>query len=104
MAEKMYALPSNEWRPGQPTQMAARRGSFHAELTNHGAEAWLGDQREPTTWPHGWKVGFEPTRLIDPDGNVFAEEGDHLRGTGGLDHEDRFALTVIERWPVRHHG
>lgn len=77
--------------------MAARHGPFHAELTDHGAEAWLGEQRNPMTWPEGWRVGFEPTRLIDPDGNVFAEEGEQLRGAGGLDNEDRFALSMVER-------
>jgi hypothetical protein len=100
MADETYPLPSNGWRPGDPSHLSGFHGGFHAELADHGPEAWLGKRSKPMTWPFGWSVGFEPTRLIDPDGNVFAEEGDLLRAGGGLDHEGRFALTMIERWPT----
>jgi len=37
MTEETYPLPSNGWRPGMPSHMAARPGRFHAELTDQGA-------------------------------------------------------------------
>ena len=95
--DETYGLPTNGWRPGRPSHAAARSGPFHAVLTVHGAEAWLGDQQQSMTWPEGWRVGFEPTRLIDPTGQVFAHEGERLFAGGGLDDSDRFALTMIER-------
>jgi hypothetical protein len=49
------------------------------------------------TWPDGWKVGFEPTRLINSEGEVVAEEGDYLHATGGLDGEGNWAVTMIKR-------
>lgn len=90
-----FPLPSNGWLPGRRglVRAAARHGLFHAELTDHGAEAWLGERREAMVWPDGWRVAFNPTRLIDPSGEVFALEGDFLRVGGGLDAQDRFSIT-----------
>ena len=90
-----YPLPSNGWRPDLRVRVhaSARHGSFHAELTEHGAEAWLGEQRAAMIWPEGWRVAFNPTRLIDPSGEVFAVEGEYLKVGGGLDNQDRFSIT-----------
>ena len=91
-----YALPSNGWRPGPrrgPTHAAARSGAFHAVLAGDSAEAWIGERREAMLWPEGWRVAFNPTRLISPDDEVVATEGDELRVGGGLDLQDRFSIT-----------
>ncbi|MDT4912075.1 MAG: hypothetical protein QOC66_1203 [Pseudonocardiales bacterium] len=97
MSDNLYPLPSNGWRPGMSHHLAGWNGAFQAELTQDGPEAWLGDRDKLMTWPDGWKVGFEPTRLINSEGEVVAEEGDHLHATGGLDGEGRWAVTMIER-------
>jgi hypothetical protein len=97
----VYPLPSNGWRPGDPTHLAAWNGPFHADLTPDGPEAWLGDRSKRMTWPAGWSVKFNPSTLIDPDGNVFARDGDQLSAAGGLDHNGNFALTMIKRVPRR---
>jgi hypothetical protein len=78
-----YALPSNGWTPGAATMDAAFRGSFHAALVDGHACAWLGDTRAPSLWPAGWRVRFNPTQLIEPNGHVFASEGDTLLASGG---------------------
>ena len=51
---------------------------------------WLidGTGRKFDLWwlPTGWSVDYEPIRLIDPAGAIFAREGDMLRvsGPGGV--------------------
>jgi hypothetical protein len=60
------------------------QGALQAELTEHGAHAWLGDPHPPVSWPEGWRVRFEPTELIDPEGQIFVREGDVLVASGGL--------------------
>jgi hypothetical protein len=79
-----YALPSNGWKPGDGTRDAAFFGPFHAALIDGHACAWLGNIQEPALWPAGWRVRFNPTELIDPDGHVFAREGDLLHAAGGM--------------------
>ena len=58
------------------------RGVFHAEMTEHGPEAWLND-RKPTIWPEGYKVRFNPTVLLDANGLVVAHEGEVVTSGGG---------------------
>lgn len=77
-------LPSNGWRPGDGTRQATFFGPFNAALVNGHACAWLGNIQEPTLWPAGWRIRFNPTELIDPDGHVFATEGDLLHAGGGM--------------------
>src|SRR4051794_22007226 len=95
----MYPLPSNGWRPGMATNLAARSGPFRAALTNGKARAWLGGGGEPMSWPAGWRVRFDPVELIDASGEVFAREGDPLMGAGGVDNRGVFGLTQIEKLP-----
>ena len=78
-----YMLPSNGWKPGDGTRQARIAGPFHAALTSRGACAWIGEQ-VPSQWPEGWSVRFGPIELIDPNGHVFAREGDLLVAAGGL--------------------
>ncbi len=62
---------------------AAFRGPFYAVLVGGHACAWLGNTQKPALWPAGWRVRFNPTELIDPNGHVFASEGDLLHASGG---------------------
>jgi hypothetical protein len=78
-----YALASNGWTPGAATMDAAFRGPFHAALVDGHACAWLGNTQQPSLWPAGWRVRFHPTQLIEPNGHVFASEGDALLARGG---------------------
>ena len=94
-----YALPSNGWRPGDPTQLAAMSGPFHATLRNAEAHAWLGVVEEPMTWPDGWSVRFDPIELVDATGETFAQEGDQLFAAGGHDARGAFALAQIGKVP-----
>ena len=64
--------------------MAKIWGEFHATLTDDGAQAWLGDSSGLLyLWPLGFRVRFNPTELIGPEGQVLATEGDVLTFAGG---------------------
>lgn len=78
-------------------ETASTCGPFHAARGAAGAEAWLGRQRLPMTWPADWSVRFDPVELIDPAGEVFAREGEILTATGGLDIDDAFAVRLLKR-------
>jgi hypothetical protein len=58
-------LPSNGWVPGQFMMAMQVPGEFHAEMTENGAEAWVGE-RTPTTWLKNYQIRFAPTELIAP--------------------------------------
>lgn len=62
-------------------------GPFHASVSNGHACAWIGRQRSPSAyfvWPDGWAVELNPTRLLDPAGQVVAREGQTPYMGGGL--------------------
>jgi hypothetical protein len=80
---RVYPLPSDGWRPGQPAGIAIFTGIFDAELTSQGACAWLGPGKFVNLWPVGWGVRFHPTELIGPDGKVLAKKGQRV-GFRGL--------------------
>lgn len=64
--------------------MAKIWGEFHATLTDEGARAWLGDNSDMLyLWPFGFRVRFNPTELIGPEGQVLATEGVALTFAGG---------------------
>lgn len=105
-----YSLPSNGWRAGDPYPLAGTIGRFHATLDTDGARAWLGETCRDTLWPDGWSVRFNPTELLDPDGQVFAREYDILvAATEATDSEHRALFAVAhgdesnfrEREPIR---
>jgi hypothetical protein len=78
---RLHPLPSNGWTLQHRSKLTRVRGPFHAEMTTHGARAWLGEKR-PTLWPVGVRVRFNPTELIGPDGVVVAREGEMLMFLG----------------------
>jgi hypothetical protein len=64
--------------------MAKIWGEFHATLTDDGVRAWLGNNSDLLyLWPLGFRVRFNPTELIGPEGQVLATEGDLLSFAGG---------------------
>jgi hypothetical protein len=98
-----FELPSNGWTPDQLMMAMQVRGEFHAEMTEHGAEAWVGE-RDPTTWPKDYKVRFAPTELIRPDGKVVAAEGDEISSGGGFSppsRENPKGILLVQGWPQR---
>jgi hypothetical protein len=84
MSHHAYALPSDGWKPGDMAMLALTSGEFHAVLTPDGACAWLGSRGGTDLWPAGYKVRFDPTRLLNAKGRVVAREGDVLQVGGGF--------------------
>lgn len=78
-----FPLPSDGWKPGDPSLLALTGGVFQAQMTTRGACAWLGTTRTSFLWPAGYTVRFHPTELIDPRGHVVAHEGQRLYAGGG---------------------
>ncbi|MGH3441135.1 MAG: hypothetical protein ACRDUY_03645, partial [Nitriliruptorales bacterium] len=89
--------------PGEPDLVATLGGDPHLE----GGCVWLdrvpgepapgeADRYTPT-WPAGYTAEFDPIRLVGPDGEVVAEEGDTLRVEGAVD-ENR--VTTCMTGPV----
>jgi hypothetical protein len=79
-----YALWSDGWQPGDPSQLALTAGRFHAAIVDGHACAWLGEMR-PMKWPAGWTVSFAPHAVLrDADGQIVANEGDNVSVGGGL--------------------
>jgi hypothetical protein len=95
-----YALPSSGWKPGDGIRPAGYGGEFHAERVGDGACGWLGDGGDPILWPKGWRVAFNPTRLLDDNGDTFALDGEYLRGSGWLV-SPQMALTACGGDPRR---
>jgi hypothetical protein len=82
-AHQTFPLPSDGWKPGDPSLLALTGGTFHAVLTTNGPCAWLGPDRRPFQWPAGYQVRFHPTELIDSSGRVVATEGQTVYFGGG---------------------
>lgn len=81
---KAYPLPSDGWKTGDGSLLAAFFGPFDAGITASGACAWLGSHQEPVLWPAGYRVRFNPTELIGPKGQVLAKAGEVLHFAGGV--------------------
>lgn len=84
---RLYALPSDGWKPGDGAFLVGGDGSFFATLTPSGACAgWrsipAGRGSINAVWPAGYRVRFHPTELVDATGEVVAHEGESI-GVGG---------------------
>jgi hypothetical protein len=81
---KVFPLPSDGWRPGDPALDALAIGPFHATRFKNGQVcAWLGTNFRPTLWPQGYHVRLHPVQLLGPGGRVVAGAGDVLSTGGG---------------------
>jgi hypothetical protein len=71
-------------------------GTLGGDAQLEGGCAWLdtGDERYEVVWPDGYRVEFEPLRLVGGDGEAVAEEGDRVRLTGAVDPE-RMSICMI---------
>jgi hypothetical protein len=78
-----FPLPSSGWRPGQPSTLALVGGIFTAALRDGQACAWIGDRQQSYLWPAGYSVRFNPTELVDAEGQVVASEGQYVSASGG---------------------
>jgi hypothetical protein len=83
VATPSYALLSDGWQPGQQELLALIEGPFHAVRTAGGVCAWLGS-KGAFLWPAGYRVRFDPTELIAPNGTVVAHEGELVSVAGGV--------------------
>jgi hypothetical protein len=84
---RLFALPSDGWKPGDGAFLVGGDGSFFATLTPSGACAgWrsipAGRGSVNAVWPAGYRVRFHPTELVDATGEVVAHEGEPI-GVGG---------------------
>ena len=62
-------------------------GTFGGDAQLEGGCAWVdGDdgKRYEVIYPEGWRVHFDPLHLVDPDGDVRAEEGDRIGLNGSV--------------------
>lgn len=59
-------------------------GTLGGDAQLEGGCAWLeaDDGRYEVLYPDGYQIVFDPVRLLDPDGDTIAEEGDALRVSG----------------------
>lgn len=81
-----YRLPTDDWKPGEPSLTAAFRGRFYATLTTSGACGWIGSPHQGLMylWPAGYRARFHPTELLGPNGTVVAHQGQEVHTGGGI--------------------
>jgi hypothetical protein len=81
-----YQLPTDGWKPGDGAMTAAFFGQFHATLTTSGACAWMTTPNRGAVylWPAGYRVRFDPTELLSPEGKVVARQGQEVNAGGGV--------------------
>lgn len=69
---------------GSPDGGELLEGTLGGDPDLEGGCAWLdtGDGRFEVMYPSGYEIAFEPVRLVGPDGDTIAEEGEavHVRG------------------------
>jgi hypothetical protein len=67
------------------TGAAGLEGRLRGGLVGDERCLWIDVSGAPVTivWPHGYRARFDPARLIGPDGDVVAYEGQELTLGGG---------------------
>jgi hypothetical protein len=65
-------------------EAADLEGTLGGDPALEGGCAWLDaeDGRYEVLWPDGYEVAFDPVRLVGPDGETVATEGDLVRVRG----------------------
>lgn len=75
-------------------------GTLGGDAQLEGGCAWLetdAEGRVEPRWPEGYRVAFDPVRLLGPDGEVVAEAGDTVGVSGTLADD---VMTVCQVGPV----
>jgi len=85
---KLYAVPTSQWRPGDPSLLALAMGTL-ASGKYHGRWCvWLsgrsGSGREPIVWPAGFRAQRHPLALLDSRGKIVARGGERIKFAGGV--------------------
>lgn len=88
--------PGDDDVPGDPGGEDLLEGTLGGDPSLEGGCAWLdtGDGRFEVMYPPGYQIAFEPVRLVGPDGDTIAEEGEsvHVRGRVA---EDRMSICQV---------
>lgn len=88
--------PDDDEVPGGPDGEELLEGTLGGDPSLEGGCAWLdtGDGRFEVMYPRGYEVAFDPVRLVGPDGDTIAEEGEtvHVRGRVA---EDRMSICQV---------
>lgn len=71
-------------------------GTLGGDAQLEGGCAWLdaADGRYEVAYPEGYEIAFEPLRLLGPDGDTVAAEGDTVRVDGQVG-EDMMSLCQV---------
>jgi hypothetical protein len=77
-----YSLPSDGSRADRSRAASIFGGTFHARLTESSACAWMGTNG--VLWPAGYRIEFNPTRLVDSGGRVVAHQGQFVSAGGDI--------------------
>ena len=75
-------------------------GTLGGDAQLEGGCAWLetdAEGRVEPRWPDGYRVAFDPVRLLGPDGEIVAEAGDTVRVTGMVADD---VMTICQVGPV----
>lgn len=75
-------------------------GTLGGDAQLEGGCAWLESEAEGRVeprWPEGYRIAFDPVRLLGPDGEVVAEAGDTVRVNGAVADD---VMTICQIGPV----
>ena len=75
-------------------------GTFGGDPQLEGGCAWLDaddGERYEVVYPEGWTVAFDPLALVDPSGQIRAEEGDRVGLNGEV---ERDAVSFCQIGPI----
>lgn len=75
-------------------------GTLGGDAQLEGGCAWLETESEGRVeprWPEGYRIEFEPVRLVGPGGEVIAEEGDTVAVNGRIAGD---VMTICQVGPV----
>lgn len=92
--------------PGYPERTEMLEGTLGGDAQLEGGCAWLEaeDGRYEVLYPNGYEIAFDPVRLLGPEGETVAEEGDALRVEGQVT-KDRMSVcqvgTIFQATAVR---
>jgi hypothetical protein len=78
-----YVLPTDGWRPGEPSLLALNSGAFYGYSVKGVACAGFGP-RAALYWPAGYRLRLNPTELVDQSGRVVARQGQKIYVGGGI--------------------